>query len=173
MTLLLHRENEHDPLGGSEHIPRYFVTTHWHRACHRGLNVETNPRPHFSSREKCFLLTFPLIEPQGGFSISFGDPNLFSTTYSLHCVDGIAAPEVRNRPTFREFHVSPFRRRPVRPASPSLLQRLPDAVSPLLDFRSGLWLTPQTNWPNRTVNFPPALCTLRVLELFLWAVLSG
>src|SRR5258708_23231961 len=32
----------------------------------RGLNAENQSSAHLSSREKYFLLTFPLIEPQGG-----------------------------------------------------------------------------------------------------------
>ena len=43
--------------GGSEHIPRYFVTTHWHSACHRGLNAETNPRPQLEG--EMFSLDIP------------------------------------------------------------------------------------------------------------------
>ena len=67
---------------------------------------------------------------------------------------GIAAPEVRNWPTFRTFPVSPFRRRPVWPASPSRLQRLPDAVSPRLQFSFGLWLTSPRNCPILPGHFP-------------------
>jgi len=44
--------------------------------------------------------------------VALGEPNPFPATFSPPFVDGIAAPEVRNWPTFRAFAVSPFRPRP-------------------------------------------------------------
>jgi|SRR5579872_2033483 len=65
-TLLLPGENnEHELLGRSEHIPRYFVTTHW-QSVWQGAECRDQSSAQFSLREKYFLLTFPLIERQGG-----------------------------------------------------------------------------------------------------------
>src|SRR5258708_34627427 len=40
-----------------------------------GAECRDQSSAHFSSREKYFLLTFPLIELSGGIKKSFGDPN--------------------------------------------------------------------------------------------------
>ena len=50
----------------------------------RGLNAENQSSAHFSSREKYFLLTFPLIEPQGR-QFSSGPPKLSEVSPLYSC----------------------------------------------------------------------------------------